>query len=263
MKKILIIITGIFMIACNDKKETKATFSDLSLDKIKGDISSIEETAYKTDSTGKQGDMDSCCTTVLSYDKNGNQVKWTSTDNKGTNKEETEFMRYENGLWKEQKSTKNGKPSGAFETQMDDKGMYTGGRELDSNGKLQYYYKELTQNEFGQIQTWKQYDKDSVFRMEGENKYEGGQWVSFTGKDSVGKKKAANSSKYNDKGEQVEYSNTTITKDSATTKVTKYTYGSHDEQGNWTERTAWDEKGKATGITKRTYTYRKKEEEKK
>jgi hypothetical protein len=110
--------------------------------------------------------------------------------------------------------------------------------------------------------TWKQYDKDSVFRMEGENKFVDGQWTGFAGKDSVGKVKSTSTSKYNDKGEQSEYSNTTITKDSTTTKVTKYTYESHDDQGNWTQRTAWNEKGKSTGITKRAYAYRKKEEKK-
>jgi hypothetical protein len=264
MKKIFIIAAGILMIACNDqKKETKLKFSDLSLDKIKGDVSSIEETPYKADSTGKPGDMDSCCVSVTSYDENGNAVNWTSADSKGVKKEEAVFAHYENGLWKSQKSTKNGKPSGGFETQMDDKGIYTGGQEIDSNGKMTKYYTGLTQNEFGETLTWKQYDKDSVFRMEGENKYQDGQWVAFTGKDSVGKKKSESSSKYNDKGEQTEYSNTTITKDSTTTKVTKYTYEAHDEQGNWTQRTAWDEKGKGTGVTKRKYTYTKKEEEKK
>jgi hypothetical protein len=77
-------------------------------------------------------------------------------------------------------------------------------------------------------------------------------------KDSTGKVKSSSSYKYNDKGEQVEASNTNITKDSTTTTVTKYTYEAHDEMGNWTQRTTWDDKGKATAVTKRTYTYRKK-----
>ncbi len=64
--------------------------------------------------------------------------------------------------------------------------------------------------------------------------------------------------KYNDKNELIETSKDAVTKDSTTTKVTKYTYDSHDEMGNWTQRTTWDDKGKATAVTKRKYTYRKK-----
>jgi hypothetical protein len=78
----------------------------------------------------------------------------------------------------------------------------------------------------------------------------------------VGKVKSSSTSKYNDKGEQIERSNTNVTKDSSITTVTKYTYDTHDEMGNWTQRTEWDDKGKATKIVKRTYTYRKKEEKK-
>ncbi len=99
--------------------------------------------------------------------------------------------------------------------------------------------------------------------QEGESKYDKNLQTAFTMKDSTGKVKISSSYKYNDKGEQTEVSNTTITKDSTTTKVTKYTYDAHDEQGNWTQRTTWDDKGKATRVVKRSYTYSKKEEEKK
>jgi hypothetical protein len=262
MKKILIIATGICMVACNNAKDTKTAISDLNIDKIKGDVSSIEETNYKADSAGKAGEMDSCCIVVTNYDEKGYAIKWSSADAKGISKEESEYSHYENGFWKGQKSMKNGKPTSSIETKMDDKGMYTGADELDSNGKLAYYYTGLTQNEFGEILTWKQYDKDSVFRMEGESKYKDAQWIGSTTKDSVGKVKSTNVSTYNDKGEQSEFSNTTITKDSTTTKVTRHTYDTHDDQGNWTQRTDWNEKGKATGVVKRVYTYRKKEEKK-
>ena len=83
--------------------------------------------------------------------------------------------------------------------------------------------------------------------------------TSFTLKDSVGKVKSTGSFKYNDNGELTVYTNTTITKDSTTTKVTKYTYDAHDELGNWTQLTERDDKGKATKIVKQVYTYRKKE----
>jgi hypothetical protein len=94
--------------------------------------------------------------------------------------------------------------------------------------------------------------------MEGESKYDKNLWLGFTGKDSVGKIKNSSVAKYNDKGEQVEVSNTNVTKDSTTTHVTKYTYDTHDDMGNWTQRTEWNDKGKAVKIIKREYTYRNK-----
>ena len=78
----------------------------------------------------------------------------------------------------------------------------------------------------------------------------------------VGKVKSTSTARYNDKGEQTEFSNTTNTKYSTTTKVTKSTYDTHDDKGNWTQRTEYDDKGKATKITKRVYTYRKEEAKK-
>jgi hypothetical protein len=267
MKKISIIVAGLFILAaCNNgEKEagTKVKYSDRTIEGLKGEVSAIEETPYKTDSAGKAGEMDSCCIEWWQYDKNGNFIKSVSKDSKGTVKNESTAERYENGMWKSQKSTKDGKPSGSFETQVDDKGQYVGGQAYDSTGKLEFNYKGLTQNEFGQVTGWKQYDKDSVFRQEGESKFDKNLQTGFTMKDSTGKVKSSSAYKYNDKGEQTEVSDTNIGKDSTTTKVTKYTYEAHDEQGNWTQRTSWDDKGKATKVAKRTYTYSKKEEEKK
>lgn len=161
-------------------------------------------------------------------------------------------------MWKGNNSTKNGKNSGSFETGIDDKGIYISAVAKDSAGKLDVYYTNLSQNENGQVLTWKQYDKDSVYRQEGESKYDKNLQTGFIMKDSVGKLKSSSAYKYNDKGHQVEVSNTNVTKDSSTTTVTKYTYDTYDEMGNWTQRTAWSDKGKATAVARRNYTYRKK-----
>jgi hypothetical protein len=267
MKKILIIVTGLFILAaCNSgKKESgkKVKYRDLTTDGLKGEVSAIEETPYQTDSAGKIGNMDSCCIEWWEYDENGNFIRSTSKDKKGTLKNETVAERYDDGLWKGQKTTANGKTSFRIETRVDDKGQWIDAQSFDSTGKKDYYYTGIGQNEFGQVMGWKQYDKDSVFRQEAESKFDKNLQTSFTMKDSTGKVKFSSLYKYNDKGEQTEESNATITKDSTTTKVTKYSYDTHDDQGNWTQRTTWDDKGKATRVTKRSYTYRKKEEEKK
>jgi len=261
MKNAMIIGAAICLLtACNNEKtsdsEKKMATSDLVIENLKGDVASYEETPYQTDSTGKIGTMDSCCISVNEYDENGYSAKFTSKDSKGTVKETAVFARHPNGLWKSATNTRDGKTSGSFDTQLDEKGNYMTAQAMDSAGKLDVYYTNITQNEDGQVLTWKQYDKDSVFRSEGASTFEKMMQTGFTLKDSVGKVKSSSSYKYNDKGEQIEVSNTNITKDSTTTKVTKYTYDSHDEKGNWTQRTEWNDKGKAVKIVKRTYTYK-------
>lgn len=266
MKKIMIIMAGLFVLACNNEKdkeaEKKTIFSELEADNMKGDISSIETAPYKTDSTGKIGEMDSCCISVTEYDENGNSTKSVSKDSKGTPKSESTTTHHPNGLFKSVTNTENGKNTGGFETAIDDKGNYTWAQGLDSNGKMEIYYTDITNNEVGEVTGWKQYDKDSVFKASGEAKYDKNRMLENTIKDSAGTVTSKSSSKYNDKGEEIESSFTRITKDTTTTRVTKYTYESHDEMGNWTQRTTWDDKGKATGITKRTITYRKDEAKK-
>lgn len=263
MKKIFILMTGIFLLSCNSgeekKTESEVKYSDLESQNLKGDISSVEETPYKTDSTGKIGEMDSCCVSVSDYDENGNSTKSVSKDSKGTLSSESVITHHANGLFKSVANTAKGKSTGGFETKIDDKGNYSWAGEIDSNGNGGIYYTNITQNEVGEVTGWKQFDKDSVFRQSGEATYDKHLFMSSTTKDSVGKVKNTNSAKYNDKGEQIENSFTDMTKDTTKTTVTKYTYETHDDMGNWTQRTTWDDKGKATAITKRTFTYRKKE----
>lgn len=261
MKKLLIIMASLFVLACNNKSETenKVTFSDLVAGNLKGDISSIEEAPYKVDSAGKMGDMDSCCIEVTEYDANGNSSKAVRKDSKGTVTGESVFTRHPNGLFKSVANTEKGKSTGGFNTEMDDKGNYTLAQAIDSNGKGDVYYTGITQNEVAEVTAWKQYDKDSVFRQSGEAVYEKHMQTSFTLKDSVGKVKSSSTSKYNDKDEQIESSNTNVGKDSTTTTVTKYTYEAHDEMGNWTHRTTWNDKGMATKMAMRKFIYRNKE----
>ena len=156
---------------------------------------------------------------------------------------------------------KDGKSNGGFRVDIDADGKITLAVAIDSTGKDDVYYTDVTMNDVGEVTGWKQYDKDSVFRMQGESVYDKHQMLSNTIKDSVGTVKNSSTSKYNDKGELIESSFTNVGKDSTTTKVTKYTYDAHDEMGNWTQRTTMED-GKPTKIVKRTYTYRKEEEKK-
>ncbi len=263
MKKLLLPVLLLALLSCNNQSgEKKDMYSDLVAENLKGNVMSVEETSYTPDSTGKTGEMDSCCVSLTEYDENGNVVKWTSKDSKGTVKEYANIFRNEKGLWTGQENFKDGKSNGSFKTQMDDKGNYTGGQSFDTSGKLEYYYTGLSQNEQAQILSWKQWDKDSVFRAEGIATYDKYLQTAFTMKDSVGKVKNSSVRKFNDKSELVESTDTEVKKDTTEVKVTKYTYDAYDPTGNWTQRTTLNEKGKATKVVKRTYAYRKAEEKK-
>jgi hypothetical protein len=262
MKRIIIIMAGLFVFeACNNAKNKVAikpvTYHDLTNENLKGDIQTIEETPYKVDSTGKIGDMDSCCISISEYDKNGNKTQSISKDHKGTVKSKTVYTRHVNGMWKTISKIIDGKKRLVFDSQLDKDGKWVGEGVYDSAGKFKSYY-IITPNEYGQVLAWKEYDKDSVFKGEGEIKYDRNLLLERTDKDSAGKIKLTMSAKYNDRGGQTEVSKSIAGKDSTTTGVIKYSYDSHDDMGNWTQRTEWNDKDKPTKIIKRVYTYRKK-----
>jgi len=264
MKRLLTFVTAlVFLISCKDKKDKEAPeaskYSDVVSDGLKGDVVSYTETPYKVDSSGAVGEMDSCCINMPEFNEKGYIVSWTSKNSKGEVTQSSTYSRHPNGLWKGAVNMKDGKTTGSMETELDDKGNYIFAKEMDSTGNLSRYYTDITMNENGEVTHWKQYDKDSVFRQEGMGTYDGSRQLSFEVKDSTGKVKSSSTSKYNDKGERTESSNTNMSGDTTKTTVTTYTYESHDEMGNWTQRTSWED-GKAKKVLKRTYVYRKEGE---
>ena len=261
MKKIMIPCIAILVFAgCNDAEDLKLkpVPSDLFIEKLSGNVYLIEETPFQADSTGKIGEADTCCVSIWDYDNNGYVKIFTQRAYGGGVKEENFYERYENGLWKSSKTLKKKLPGGTFETTIDKNGNYITAIEYDSVGNAVHYYNDLTQNENGQVLTWKEFDKDSVFRTEGANTFDTLLLrTSFTLKDSVGNIKSTTSFKYNAKGELIEETKAETAKDSTspTVTVTKYTYETHDDHGNWTQRTTWNDQGKATKIHQRVYNY--------
>lgn len=261
MKKIsaILLATGLLTACQEHDKKVEVKYHDLKLDQLNGDITAIQETPYKTDSTGKPGAPDSCCSVYMELDANGNYIRYTEKDNKDSIQSQTTNTHYPDGMFKGYVQTKKGKPASSLETMINDKGEYTMAIEYDSTGKTHRVYKNITQNENAQVKSWKEYDTDSVFHQEATITYDKGLQQTFVLKDSVGKLKNDVRYTYNDKGELSSENNTTVTKDSTTKKMTQYTYDAHDEKGNWTQRTELDEKGKPVKIVKRVYTYKKEE----
>jgi predicted metallo-beta-lactamase superfamily hydrolase len=81
-------------------------------------------------------------------------------------------------------------------------------------------------------------------------------------KDSVGKEISSYAQTFDDKNHVIESTYKEIKtdstkKDSTVTTVTKYSYDTFDDKGNWTQRTEMDKDGKRSKIVKRTITYYK------
>lgn len=262
MKNLLpILFMGTCMFSCNNatKQVEVAKNSDWTAQNLKGIVQTMESSNYTPDSTGKITAMDSCCISAEAYDANGYISSSSKKDSKGTVAENTTMVHYEKGQMKSMTTTKNGKPSNGFEIQIDKDGKYFGGRETDSAGKQTFFYTGLKEDEYGAVTTGTRHKIDSGIDGVFENDYVKGVQVAGRYRDSSGKEVYNSKSELNDKGDVVKTMEMNINKDSTTNTVTTYKYDSYDEQGNWTQRTNYDEKGKATKVVKRTFTYYKKD----
>lgn len=258
MKKI-IFLSAIIAISfsCNEKKKELPQNADVLADNLKGNVQQWTTTDYKVDSTGKIGEEDSCCVVTNKYDEKGYITENSSINKAGTDKEEGDFTHYDNGAVKSIKGSKNGNLSSTFSIQIDKDGKYSGVQEYDSMNKIKFYYNDISQNDYGQVTNFKQYKPDSTLHVTMSNTYDKQLFKSSETKDSSGK--VINTDTYirDDKNLVIEEATKNVTKDSTTNKITKYKYDSFDDQGNWTQRTQTDEKGKPVIITKREITYYK------
>jgi len=261
MKRLLLLaVAGIFFVSCNDsaKENEVAKNSDWVTQNLKGMVKSVEVTTYTPDSTGKISAMDSCCITTDNYDEKGYITSSAKKDSKGNASESTTMTRWDKGQMKTIANTKNGKSSGGMEIGIDKDGKYNTAYELDSAGNKTFYYTNITEDEYGAVTSGTRHKKDSSVEGMFTNVYVKGMQVGST-YDSAGKRVYTSKSELNDKGDVAKTTEISVGKDSTTTTVTTYTYDSRDEQGNWTQRTTYNEKGKATRVTKRTITYFKKD----
>jgi len=259
MKKFLFVLSSVILFACNndEKKNETAKNTDLHQQNLKGKVQTIEESGYAVDSTGKMGTKDSM-TSFSEFDEKGYQTKTTTKDPSGKTKDETTVSHFDNGAAKNVVGTSNGKQTFKMEIEIDSAGNYSAAKAYDSTGKQTSYYKELAQDEFGNVLKGTEYNMDNKMISTFTNNYDqNGHFFGGSSKDSTGKETFHSVLKLNDKGDAIEMTTTTVTKDTTKTETVSYKYDSYDEKGNWTQRTTSDDKGKATKITKRTITYYK------
>lgn len=259
MKKI-IFLSAIVVIAfsCNQKKQEYAKNADVLADNLKGNVQQTIATDYKTDSSGKMGEQDSCCVSTTKYSEKGYATEYETDDKSGANKEVGTLSHDDNGNMKDIKNTKNGKDIGSVSVQIDSAGNYKSAIEYDSANKLKFYYTDISQNEYGGLTGMKKYNADSSLSSTMVSNYNKNILTNQEFKDSVGKVVYSSKMTLDDKNNVVENDSKNVTKDSTINKIEKYKYDSFDDQGNWTQRTELDENGKPVKITKREITYYKK-----
>jgi lysyl-tRNA synthetase class II len=242
-----------------EKTEEPLKYSDWTSQNLKGMVKSLETTSYTPDSTGAIGAPDSCCIELELYDEKGFTTSFSSKTKDGVPSEEMTMTRYEGGQWKEMVNKKNGKVQGTFSIEIDANGKYFSAKDYDSSGTLRGFYTDLTEDEDGSVTGGIMHNPDSSIKSSFEAKYKKGLQISNIAKDSTGKVTFESNSELNEKGDIVKTTIKEVGKDSTTTKVETFTYDTYDDKGNWTQRTTYDEKGKATKVRKRVITYFTKE----
>ena len=257
MKKFsFLVVVAVIAFSCSESKQEAAKNTDWLQNNLLGKVEQTTETTYKTDSTGKTGEQDSCCVVTVKYDEKGYSSAYTSIDIAGTDKVEGVFSHDDKGSFTGQKYTKNGKPQSSLTVQFEN-GKPSGAQEFDSANKMTFYYTDVTLNDYERLTGFKQYKPDSTLKMSLANTYDK-QFLNGTiVKDSVGKETYSSDLKLDDKNNVIESTTKEVTKDSTTNKTTKYRYDSFDDKGNWTQRTEMDGTGKPVKIVKRTITYYK------
>ena len=257
MKKFsLLVVASLIVFSCGESKQEALKNTDLLGDNLLGKVEQTTETTYKTDSTGKMGAQDSCCVIQQKYDEKGYGTVYFSNNKAGTEKEETIITHNDKGLFSSQKTTKNGKPVSMISVEFDN-GKYSGAQSFDSTNKMDFYYTDLTTNDYDRLTGYKQYKADSIFKMSMTNTYDKQYLKGQSAKDSAGKETYSSTLKLDDKNNLIEITTKEVTKDATINKTTKYRYDSFDDKGNWTQRTEMDENGKPVKIVKRTITYYK------
>lgn len=234
-------------------------YSDWKAQNLKGMVKSIETTSFTPDSTGAVSTPDSCCVEMETYDEKGYTTGYSSKTLTGLPSDEMSMSRHAGGQWKEMVNKKDGKTLSTFSIAIDADGKYIGAKEFDSSGTLTSYYTDLTEDADGNVTGGIMHNPDSSVKSSFEAKYNNGMQISNIAKDSTGKVVFEYNSELNDKGDIIKTTTKETGKDSTTTKVETFTYDSYDEQGNWTQRTTYDEKGKATKVRKRVIAYYTKE----
>ena len=253
----LLLVTATFT-ACNneEKQPQKLLRINLNGQNLEGNVERYEESSSTVDSTGASKADASIY--ISDFDKKGYQTFYVTKDPAGKLIEEVSFTRYESGQMKGFISKDGeGKQTLRWKITIDSNGKYNGATIFDSAGRVTSVWKDLTQNEYYQIPSGTEYNEDGSIKSSFAYTYDKGIYIGGWVKDSSGKEYFRDALTLNDKRDAIAETRTTVTKDITKTEKFTFQFDAYDEKGNWTQMTTYNEKGKPTKVTKRTFTYYK------
>lgn len=257
MKRVIAVAFLGGLVACNSNTEQAEApkNTDLITQNLKGKVETLEERTINFDSTGAMKGDSTLGTT--SIDARGYTTHYIRKDSAGNITLDQTITRNPNGTVSEVKNMKDGKQLMRITIESDSAGNYTTAKTYDSTDTQDSYYTDLKSDEYGNVYAGKQYFMDGRIKATFDMKYEGPAFVGGVATDSTGKTSYQGTVTLNDKGDPASEHTTTLEKDSTVTRDITYKYENLDAQGNWTQRTTYDDKGKPTTVVKRTITYYK------
>src|SRR5262249_10778287 len=135
--------------------------TDLIPQNLKGKVQHYEEMSSTIDSTGASK-KDSVMN-ATDFDEKGYQTMFTTKDNTGKIKEEQTVIHYENGQTREVViKNGDGKQTMKWEITIDSSGKYNGAKVYDSTGKISSIWRDLSENEFGEVTAGTEYKADNT-----------------------------------------------------------------------------------------------------
>ena len=245
-----------FLAACNQKPANSTTNlpSDWSLENLKGKVKQVKSQTFIVDSvTGNTGKLDQ--KTEEDYNDKGFVTSYIESDGKDSMVTKQEVSHNDDGTFKGQTTTVNGKPKSSLQLEYDKNGKVTMARTYDSMSKQDGYFTDIVLNKFGQPTSAKNYHMDKTPKMSFENDYDGLYYVGGNSKDSVGKTTYSSKIALDDKKNPARKEEMTTDKGVTKNTVTTFTYDGWDKQGNWTQQTVMNDKGKKIKIIKRIIEY--------
>jgi hypothetical protein len=252
MNLLLKFLCGIcLLVSCGGKQQIKY-LTDLEQVNIKGNVTKLVTETYNVDSLGELGKLESV--TIEIFDELGYTI--TDTTKNFTEKSEVvEFLIFnKNGSLSSSSTYENGKKQSKMLLK------YEGSKCIaieiyDSKDKLESYYDNIQQTEFGLLASMNCYDTNGKLTMLYKNVYDSIYQITATAKDSIGILTSEVKIHLTDKKYPENMLEVTYFKDSTVKKYLSYKYESWDTAANWIQQTIFNDKGQPVKMVKRIFSY--------
>lgn len=239
------------IVSCSTRQPIKY-LTDLEQANIKGRVTKLVTETYNVDSLGKARELVSVTIEIF------NKLGYTSTDTARDFMEKNEVVNFliynENGSLASLSTFENGKKLSKMLLKYEgDKCIAV--ENYDSKNKLESYYGNIQQTDFGLLSSLNSYDNNGNLTMSYANDYDSIYQISATARDSIGMLSSEIKINLTDKKYPENMLEVSYQKDSTITKYLSYKYENWDNEGNWIRQTVFDKKGNAIKIVNRIFDY--------